>query len=1325
MEPEVSHLANGSRFEGRYEILGVLGSGSFGRVYEARQLSTGKSVAIKLLSPRRGPEASMGHEAERFRRETQIGATLSHPNIVGLMDAGEAAEGRLYAVFAYVPGETIKQALEREGALGVRESIRVMTQVLEALACAHSRGIVHRDLKPSNLMLSGSAPRRNAVVLDFGVGGLAEDRRRAEWQTLTQAREFVGTPLYAAPEQLAGEVPTPRSDFYSWGLVFLECLTGRQPFAEAGGMERLLSGGGSVVIPEWLRGHRLGALLETVTAREPAKRDVSVESLIEALDAIAGGELPVAPEQKPTPASLPGKGERRHLTVMFCDLVGSTALSQQLEGETYREVMRAYQTRVVEAVERYEGHVVQYLGDGLLVYFGYPQAHEEDAERAIRAGRELLRSLDVLSAQTLAQHGVSIAARVGIHAGPVVVGEMGRGEKTEILAVGDTPNIAARLAGFAEPGTVVISEATRRLVPGLFVTEDRGTPELKGVAVPFRVHRVLRPSGVRSRLERATGLTPFVGREEELRLLVHRFEQAQEGQGQAVLVGGEAGIGKSRLVRELRGRLRDTPHSWLECQTSPYTQDSTLYPLIAMLEGALAFREKDAGEEKLARLERGLAYAGLELTETVPLFASLLSLRLAEGYTPLEISPQLQRQKTLEALLAWLLALSEKQPLVLVVEDLHWIDSSTLEWLGLAIGQCPTTNLLLLLTHRPEFKSPWPSRGHVLSLGLDRIGRSDAKGLVARVTADAKLPESIVAQIAGRSDGVPLFVEELAKGVVELGHSDARKIPETLQDSLMARLDRLGDAKPVAQHAAAIGREFDCALLAAVAPLKAPDLREGLERLVEAELVYQRGVPPKASYTFKHALVQETAYQSLLESQRRELHGRIADALEQRFPERGDRHIEEIARHNEEAGRTEQAIGSHQQAASRAMQTFGAAEAISHLERALELLHTLPENRNRNQQELQLQLALTAPLGAAKGYAHPEVERVHARARELCQAADDAPELFRAVLGLAAFYTVRGRLRTATDLGEQALHLAERVDAVPDLLVAHDWLGITLQLRGEFALSLKHHEEASRLYEPSKHRSLAYVWGHDPGIHARCFAASTSAYLGHPDRARRMSRETVELARQGDPYSLAIALAYSADLYRLLHDRARVPEAADEAIELARERGFPYPLALASFSRGWSIGGSQWLGEVQRAVAWFQGVGWVTPAIYQPLAEAHRCLGRTEDALAALETALALSEENDSRYLDAALHRLRGEVFLQRDEVQEAERCFRQALEIAQEQSTKLFELRAAASLARLLRDRGGRDEARALLQPAYDWFTEGFDTTDLKDAKELLGQLN
>jgi TOMM system kinase/cyclase fusion protein len=1336
LESARATLESGSRFEDRYEILGELGSGSFGHVYRARQLSTGQSVALKLLSPREGTDSSTGREAERFRRETRICAELSHTHIVGLIDSGETPEGQLYAVFAHVPGETLEQTLEREGRLSVHEALRLMTQVLDALAAAHAQGIVHRDLKPANVMLSGTGARRNALVLDFGLGGIAEGRRRKEWQTVTQSREFLGTPLYAAPEQLTGETPTERSDLYAWGLVFLECLTGHHPFEAEGAAARLLTGGGAVEIPEWLRGHRLGQLLETVTAREAAKRDVSVESLIEALDEIGRGDLPVRPDPDPTPAPLTSQGERRHLTVMFCDLVGSSALGQQLETEVYSRVVQAYHARTAEAIERYEGHVAQHLGDGLLVYFGYPQAHEDDAERAVRAGREILRELATLNPRLEAEHGIELQARVGIHTGPVVVGEVGGEARRETLALGDTINVAARLEGFAEPDTVVISDATLRLVAGLFVTEDRGSPALKGISAPIRVHRIVQPSGG-TPIDPST-LTPFVGREQELGLLLDRFDQVQEGEGQAVWIAGEAGIGKSRLVHRLRERLRETPHTWLECRSSPYTQNSALYPVIELVERALGFDEETSAEEKLGRLERGLALVGLEPAETVPLFASLLSLRLPERYAPLEISPQLQRQRTLETLLAWVLASGEKQPLVLLVEDLHWIDPTTLEWLGLLIEQCPTAGVLLLLTFRPEFEPPWPTHGHLHPIVLGRLKRREARSLVVGTEAGASLPEALIDRIATRSDGIPLFVEELAKGVVASGgdldssHADV-EIPETLQDSLMARLDRLGEAKELAQVGSAIGREFPYALLEAVAPVSQTDLREGLGRLVEAELLFRRGLPPRATYTFKHALVQDTAYQSLLESQRRELHGRIADALETRFPERVAREPDVVARHCEEAARMEQAIGYYRRAGERATQRSAQAEAIAHLRRAVDLVQTLPESPERNQQELGVRIALGAPLQAAQGMYSPEVEETYARGLWLSRALGATPERFQALSGLATFYRNR-EVSRALELGEELLACAEQSGEPSQLLFAHSTLAVTLHYAGEFTKARGHEERAIALYDPVAHRSLESVYGLDPGIASLCLASFTSLQLGHPDRAVERVEQAIAQAREHNHlYSLAYALNWSAIVHYARGEPRGVLERTEEAIGISMERGLRQQLGGAGIFRAWALSAlaeDSEAGRIIDAMQPGQAVKLLQPVsapFVGALADAQRRLHRLDDALRTVDAWLAYSAEIQAPYWDPESLRQRGEIRLAQDPAarEEAEGLFVRAVEGAKRLAGRFLELRAATSLARLLRDQDRRGEARAVLQPIYDWFTEGFDTADLKDARALLEQLS
>jgi class 3 adenylate cyclase len=670
---------------------------------------------------------------------------------------------------------------------------------------------------------------------------------------------------------------------------------------------------------------------------------------------------PSAPEDPPSHhAPSPtsdgtSEAERRQLTVLFCDLVDSTTLARQLDPEDYREVVRAYQATCTDVIQRFDGYIAQYLGDGLLVYFGYPQAHEDDAQRAVRACLEILGALAALQARLAADKGIWLAVRLGVHTGLVVVGAMGAGGRQEALALGDTPNIAARLQGLAAPDTVVVSDATWRLVQGYFACDDLGQQTLKGVETPVRVYRVLGTSGAQSRLDIVSprGLTPLVGREAEMAVLRERWAQARDGLGQVVLLSGEAGIGKSRLVQVLQEHIAAEPHTRLEWRCSPYAQQSPLHPVIAHLHRLLCWRPDDTSTEKLHTLEETLAAYGLALSEMVPLFATLLSLPLPERYPPLTLTPQRQRQKTLGALLAWFLAEAARQPVLFVVEDLHWIDPSTLEFLTLLIDQGPTSRLLTLLTCRPEFRSPWGFRAHLTPLTLNRLPRPQIPQMIGRITGGKALPPEVVEQIVAKTDGVPLFVEELTKMVLESGllrEGEDRydltgplpplAIPATLHDSLMARLDRLAAVKDVAQLGATIGRTCAYELLQAVSPLDGATLQHGLRQLVDAELVYQRGVPPQATYTFKHALIRDAAYQSLLRSTRQQLHQRLAQGLAERFPETAETQPELLAHHYTEAGLSAPAVVYWQQAGQKAVERSANVEAISHLTKGLELLKT-------------------------------------------------------------------------------------------------------------------------------------------------------------------------------------------------------------------------------------------------------------------------------------------------------------------------------------------------------------------------------------------------
>jgi tetratricopeptide (TPR) repeat protein len=687
------------------------------------------------------------------------------------------------------------------------------------------------------------------------------------------------------------------------------------------------------------------------------------------------------------------------------------------------------------------------------------------------------------------------------------------------------------------------------------------------------------------------------------------------------------------------------------------------------------------------------------------------------------MSPQLQRQKTLAALLAWLLALAEKQPLVLVVEDLHWIDPSTLEWLGLVIAQCPTASLLVLMTHRPDFEATWPAREHVLQLGLTRLRPREAKRLVAEAVERSSMPDALIDRLAKRSDGIPLFVEELAKGAMD--SPSERTIPETLRDSLMARLDGLGEAKQVAQLGAALGREFPYGLLEAVAPVQAGVLQEGLARLVEAELVYQRGLPPAAVYTFKHALVQDTAYESLLENQRRELHGRIADALEQRFAERVVREPERLAHHCEQAGRVEEAIAHYERAAENATRRFAQAEAIAHLHAAIALLGALAATPERQQKEMQLQIALGSSLFSARGGGDPEAERAYERARELCAEAGESPALLRVLIGLSLFRFSRGELALARELAEQALAHAEQAGETYPRLVAHARLGISLMYLSELTRSCEHLERAAALYDPAEHRALAAAWGQDWGTTARSFLAVVLATVGRLDRARRVMAETVAMAREGDAYSRSFALATTAIMLLVFGEHGEALAMADEALAIAREQGFPLALALAGSARARALGGPRGIEEAEAALERVRGQAVIgIPDHYVRLAELNLDEGRSEAAWAAVQRGFDSASGELALFYAARLYRLRGLVRLQRGDPSEAERDLRRSLDASRRVEAMLQELGAATSLARLLRDQGRRDEARALLQSVYGGFTEGFDTKPLKYARALLDEL-
>jgi class 3 adenylate cyclase/predicted ATPase len=1053
----------------------------------------------------------------------------------------------------------------------------------------------------------------------------------------------------------------------------------------------------------------------------------------------------------PSAAPPPPDAERRQLTVLFCDLVDSTALARRLDPEELRAVVRAYQATCAKVIARFEGQIAQYLGDGLLVYFGYPLAHEDDAQRAVRAGLGMVEALGQLNTRLGQERGVQLAVRLGIHTGLVVVGEVGGGPRQEQLALGETPNLAARLQGLAAPNTLVLSAATVPLLGGFFACQPLGPHRLKGFAQPLQVYQVLYESTARSRLEAvgSGGLTPLVGREQEIALLRERWAQVTDGFGQVVLLSGEAGIGKSRLVQVLTEHVASEPQAWLTpCQCSPYYQHTALYPMIELLERVvLRFEREESAPQKLRKLEGFLAQYGLPLAEAVPLFAALLSLPLPADYAPLTMSPERQKQQTLQALLTILLRIAAQQPVLLVMEDLHWVDPTTLEWLSLLVDQGPTARILALLTFRPDFSPPWTGRAHLTQMTLPRLPRRQAVEMTGRVAHGKALPPEVVAQVVAKTDGVPLFVEELTKMVLESGLLQEREeryeltgplpplaIPATLHDSLMARLDRLATVKGLAQLGATLGREFAYELLQAVSPWDEETLQQGLHQLVAAEFLYQQGLPPQATYRFKHALIQDAAYQSLLKSTRQQYHQRIAQVLTAHFPETAETQPELLAQHYTQAGLAVQAILHWQRAGERAIARSANLEAIRHLRRGLEVLKNLPDTPERSRQELTLHVALGVPLIATKGAGDPEVEQAYRRAQELCQQVEERPLRFHALRGVWNCRLVRAEVLIAHDLGAQLRRLAE-CERDPALLVeVHRALGTTLLFLGELMAARMHLEQGIALYDPQQHRSLAFRYGADPGIVCRLYAGWVLWLLGYPNQAVQQIDSAVTHARElAHNFSLAFALNHAALIRMFRREAQAAQERAEVSMAFSTEQGVAQWLAQGTVFWGWAraMQGQvvEGMAQIRQGMAAWQATGGelTRPWYLTQLAEACGKAGKVEEGLNVLAEALALANKTEERWWEAEMHRLSGELraATSGEPQAEVETCFHQALATARRQQAKSLELRAAMSLARLWQQQGQCAEAYDLLAPIYGWFTEGFDTADLQEAKGLLAELS
>jgi len=1039
-----------------------------------------------------------------------------------------------------------------------------------------------------------------------------------------------------------------------------------------------------------------------------------------------------------------GAAERRHLTVMICDLVGSTALSSRLDPEDMGAVMDAYHAVCARIVQDYDGFVGDFRGDGILAYFGYPRAHEDDAERTVRA------ALDIIAAVArLETHAAEpLAVRIGIATGLVVVGDLsGEGALWEHALVGDTPNLAARLQALAEPGTVVVAASTRRLLGDLFHLRDLGRHEVKGIAEPVAAWAVEGVSDSESRFEavRTTGLTDLIGREDELHFLLERQRLAWKGEGQIVLISGEAGIGKSRLAAALAERIASEPHTRLRYQCSPYDTNSALRPFIAQLERAAGFKADDTSEQRLDKLEAILAVEASRVQAVAPLFAALLSIPFGERYPPLVLSPTQQRRRTLAALLDQFEGLARRQPILLLFEDAHWADATSLELFDLTVERVRQLPMLALFTFRPEFEPPWVDLPNVGTLALGRLDRDDVASMVARVTGGRMLPAEVMKQIVAKTDGNPLFVEELTKAVLEAGilvaDADGYRldgplpplaIPETLQDSLMARLDRLASVREIAQIGAAIGREFSYSLVQALVAREENALKHALAQLEQAELVFRRGEPPDAVYSFKHALVRDAAYESLLKSRRQQLHGQIARALEQRFADTVATQPEIVAQHFTEAGLVEAAIDYWLKAGHLALSRSANAEAVKHLKQGIELTRSLAPSPERVRKELDFYLALGPAVAATEGYATPETLRVFSHARDLLGEGGTLTEQMTVLWGVYLAHAMRAEYTAAREVAQQCMALAAEHKHPGISALAYRFMGQTLWSVGAFIDARVHLERALDLCAANPETITSYRrFGADDQVTALSSLSRTLWILGSPQRAAALAAQALARARSmGLAFTTAWALDGEALLGALGADLQRAADHAEEAMAHSIEHSLADYEQRARFIQGALLAQS---GDPQHGIELMNSAIVVAErtaarnrrTLYLGhLASAHASLGQPEVGLDLLDEAIQTAEMTSERFFEAELYRLRGEMLLSLGKKGEAEAALRRALTIAQQQQARWWELRAATSLAKYWHDEGKCLEACSLLQPIYSWFVEGSDTIDMKDAKALLDEL-
>jgi predicted ATPase/class 3 adenylate cyclase len=1043
------------------------------------------------------------------------------------------------------------------------------------------------------------------------------------------------------------------------------------------------------------------------------------------------------------------EGERKQVTVLFADLKGSMELLADRDPEEARAILDPVLEHMMAAVHRYEGTVNQVMGDGIMALFGAPLAHEDHAVRACYAALRMQESVMQYSEAIQRSHGVPVQMRVGLHSGEVVVRAIDSDLHMDYTAVGQTTHLAARMEQMARPGSVLMTAAILQLAEGYIQVKPLGPIPIRGLATPMAVFELVGAGPTRTYLQAfaARGLTRFVGRQPELEALGQALERAGAGHGQVVAVMGDPGVGKTRLFYEFTRSHRTRAWLVLESRSVSWGKAAAYLPLSDLLKLYFQVDERDEVRKIREKVAGKLVTLDTALGPTLPAFLTLLDVPVEDASWQ-ALDPPQRRQRTLEAIKRLLLRESQVQPLLLVFENLHWIDAETQAFLDSLIESLPTGQILLLVNYRPDYQHGWGSRTYYMQLRLDPLPRESAQELLDALLGDEASLHPLRRLLIERTEGNPFFLEESVRTLVEtrvlVGEQGAYRVakalpsiqvPATVQAVLAARIDRLSpEEKRLLQTAAVIGTDVSYTLLQTVAEMPEEDLRQSLARLQAAEFLYETRLFPDFAYTFKHALTHEVAYNSLLLERRRDLHERTAQAMEALFHDELEEHYSELAHHYSRSANAVQAVTYCQRAGHQAVQRSANADAIGHLTNALELLLTLPDTPERARQELDLQTTMGPALIVTKGYAAPEVERVYARARELCRQLGESPQLFYVLRGLFIFYLNRGELQTARELGEQLLILAQRQPAPPLLLEAHFAVGATLFWLGEVIPARAHLEQVMALYDPAQHHSHAFLYGQDPGVACLSLAALALWVLGYPDQALERIHEALTLAYElPHPFSLARALIYAGRLHQFRGEPQLTQARAEAAVTLSTEQGLVYWLAEGTILRGWALAaqgqGEEGIGQMCQGLATHQATGaeLVRPYLLPLLAEMYGHWRQAEEGLPVLTEALAAAHNTGEHWWEAELYRLQGELLWARsvEHHTAAETCFQQALAIARQQQTRSLELRAALSMSRLWQQQGKRAEAQQLLADIYAWFTEGFDTADLQEAKALLGELS